>query len=569
MIFGAGIPNPAFVRSDLLPVTSSAFTIGSASFPFFSAFVNSKYYFTSTTEGEYGPYVADTCKVTFRGGSVDSVTTGAMLQVFGNTHASTPGKFYLATASNGTANFAHYDAAHASGYHRFDVASAEVVRITNAGSLQFNSTTFAILGGSSDGSDNRTLQLSPASAVGSTRGAGAFLYGNEVASTGGEIRLFGGNISTGHVTFQLTNTSAKLRFHNSSDAELFAIPDSTTQSILRFSQATAKIIASTSDGSDNATLQLGGGGDYATSRGAGLALYGNEVATVGGTFQAYGGNIATGHIIFSLGHASALIRLRNASDADMWTIDNSGNIVGNSSNHGQIRFNKTESYICAGTSDASDTIGLYLLGGGDQGPTRGGQVGVFGNEYAGSNGAAGSVWLRAGSVSAGSMYFDLNHASATFTFRANTTTIFSMTFGGILVSAVTAAMWRQNTSDGSDNASITIASGGASGDARGGQIEVYGNEHANTGQVLLRAGNVTSGDVIVVTNGNVNFTVKKTENIAFFGGGSFGSGTKVISIGNASVAPSVNPSGGGILYVESGALKYRGSSGTVTTLGNA
>jgi hypothetical protein len=34
-------------------------------------------------------------------------------------------------------------------------------------------------------------------------------------------------------------------------------------------------------------------------------------------------------------------------------------------------------------------------------------------------------------------------------------------------------------------------------------------------------------------------------------------------------APSVSLSGGGIIYVEAGALKYRGSSGTVTTLGAA
>jgi len=31
-------------------------------------------------------------------------------------------------------------------------------------------------------------------------------------------------------------------------------------------------------------------------------------------------------------------------------------------------------------------------------------------------------------------------------------------------------------------------------------------------------------------------------------------------------APTVNMTGGGILYVEAGALKYRGSSGTVTTI---
>ncbi len=46
-------------------------------------------------------------------------------------------------------------------------------------------------------------------------------------------------------------------------------------------------------------------------------------------------------------------------------------------------------------------------------------------------------------------------------------------------------------------------------------------------------------------------------------------GTGVAFIGNAGAAPSSNPTGGGILYVESGALKYRGSSGTVTTLGAA
>ena len=34
-------------------------------------------------------------------------------------------------------------------------------------------------------------------------------------------------------------------------------------------------------------------------------------------------------------------------------------------------------------------------------------------------------------------------------------------------------------------------------------------------------------------------------------------------------APTTNLTGGGILYVEAGALKYRGSSGTVTTIGPA
>jgi hypothetical protein len=46
------------------------------------------------------------------------------------------------------------------------------------------------------------------------------------------------------------------------------------------------------------------------------------------------------------------------------------------------------------------------------------------------------------------------------------------------------------------------------------------------------------------------------------------SSVATIHIANGT-APTANPTGGGILYVESGALKYRGSSGTVTTIANA
>lgn len=51
-----------------------------------------------------------------------------------------------------------------------------------------------------------------------------------------------------------------------------------------------------------------------------------------------------------------------------------------------------------------------------------------------------------------------------------------------------------------------------------------------------------------------------------FNGGSFGSGSGVFFIGNAVTVPTTNPSSGGIIYTESGILKYRGSSGTVTSL---
>lgn len=51
--------------------------------------------------------------------------------------------------------------------------------------------------------------------------------------------------------------------------------------------------------------------------------------------------------------------------------------------------------------------------------------------------------------------------------------------------------------------------------------------------------------------------------------GSYGGGTHVVFIANSTVSPVTNPIGGGILFVENGSLKYRGSDGTVTTIAPA
>lgn len=46
-------------------------------------------------------------------------------------------------------------------------------------------------------------------------------------------------------------------------------------------------------------------------------------------------------------------------------------------------------------------------------------------------------------------------------------------------------------------------------------------------------------------------------------------GVGVLALFNAATVPTGTPTGGGVVYVESGALKYRGSSGTITTLAPA
>jgi hypothetical protein len=48
-----------------------------------------------------------------------------------------------------------------------------------------------------------------------------------------------------------------------------------------------------------------------------------------------------------------------------------------------------------------------------------------------------------------------------------------------------------------------------------------------------------------------------------------GGGSGVIGIKNATTAPTTNATGGGVLFSQAGALKWRGSSGTVTTIAPA
>jgi hypothetical protein len=86
----------------------------------------------------------------------------------------------------------------------------------------------------------------------------------------------------------------------------------------------------------------------------------------------------------------------------------------------------------------------------------------------------------------------------------------------------------------------------------------------------LGVGGVPSGvNRLVVFNGATQALTLDTSGNLLVGATAAGtSAAKVLGLANAT-APSTSPAGMGQLYVESGALKYRGSSGTVTTIANA
>ena len=69
--------------------------------------------------------------------------------------------------------------------------------------------------------------------------------------------------------------------------------------------------------------------------------------------------------------------------------------------------------------------------------------------------------------------------------------------------------------------------------------------------------------------GTGKFGITITGNVGIGTPDQFGGGVKVIGIANVTTIPATNPALGGVLYVDGGALKYRGSVGTVTTIAPA
>ncbi|MFE4651522.1 glycosyl hydrolase family 28-related protein [Streptomyces sp. NPDC056707] len=77
-------------------------------------------------------------------------------------------------------------------------------------------------------------------------------------------------------------------------------------------------------------------------------------------------------------------------------------------------------------------------------------------------------------------------------------------------------------------------------------------------------GSTTSGGTLTLRS-----TAHVTKGTINIGSSQWNDGTGVILLANTTAAPATNPTGGGYLYVEAGALKYRGSSGTVSVVAPA
>jgi len=259
---------------------------------------------------------------------------------------------------------------------------------------------------------------------------------------------------------------------------------------LVFTATTSLILTNTSDGSDNKQITIGGGGAANSSQGAYFEICGNERSSRNGLARIVLGDTASSRFQIFLSNASALAEIYNSSSTVILSVNDSGEIISGA----------TDFTIRSNTSDGADSKRLILTGGGVASATRGAYAIIGGNEH-GSN--AGQFQINTGNISG--TVLDLVNNSSNGSIRlvvsSGSSVAFTVNSSSNLVYGATSCSVIADTTDASDTKALLLCGGGANGSSRGGNVEIFGNENANTGKVILRAGNISGGTVDVATQG--------------------------------------------------------------------
>ena len=423
-----------------------------------------------------------------------------------------------------------------------------------------------------------SLTVSTATLSAGTANGVLYLNGSKVATSGSGLqfdgtRLFVGTTttstsstqsgevySTGAVGFMLTNTTAA-NFPVSIKNE----GSSGTRNLIRFYEGPAggTVRASVSlDGSNyltfdtnNFIINTGNLGIGTTSPAVRLQILdggANSTGTMRLGGATYYGTIqhdpvSTGANIYDVTSASGGGHIFRRGGSNLMLLDSSGNLglgvtpsawasdkrVLQFDNGASIYANKSVSAVYLGSNFYENSSGN---------PTY--STSTFASQYYQFNGQ--HVWRTAPSGTAGNAITFTQAATLDANGRflvgtTNNTATARIVAGINTTTANTAFIGFENDSSGANDWAITLGSA----------VNNLAIRNVSSSYNALEFENAT---------GVANFGIN---------GNSFGSGDGVIFIKNSVAAPSANPTGGGILYVESGALKYRGSSGTVTTLANA
>jgi hypothetical protein len=168
-------------------------------------------------------------------------------------------------------------------------------------------------------------------------------------------------------------------------------------------------------------------------------------------------------------------------------------------------------------------------------------------------------------VTGAAFNFDIELGTTLSRFRILTTAgaaLFIVNNSGQYTYSQTNQVFIADTADASDNKSIYLCGGGSNTAARGAIVAPCGNEYSGfNGVLFLSSGDAASAYVDIhaatATSGTIRFRINSADRMRIDG--------NAVQIYNTT-APAGTPSASGFLYVESGALKYKGSSGTITTI---
>lgn len=168
--------------------------------------------------------------------------------------------------------------------------------------------------------------------------------------------------------------------------------------------------------------------------------------------------------------------------------------------------------IRASTADADDDSTLFLSAGGAVNLTsRGAYIGMYGNEAT----STGALDLATGNISTADMTLDATddlkvrfagNSTRVLTFDAAANTELDMTWGDAGATAAQVFSIGASTADGDDDSSLLLCGGGGKtagcSSARGGYIQISGNERSGDGDVQIVAGSDGGGGGAVAISAN-------------------------------------------------------------------
>ena len=243
--------------------------------------------------------------------------------------------------------------------------------------------------------------------------------------------------------------------------------------------ANTNIRRNTADAADNGYLILTGAGGADPSRGAYLAICGNEYSALPGTVRFWLGAVAGSNfgVMRSIGSAAFLVHDNGTvacqSDITMngWLRVGAAGVVATGSDSGVL-------YICGGSA-GSQSVGSFMIVGGISSSLLGST-----NLYLGNHASALFQVMRGD----GNPAFKVGSAGGTTTAQYDFVVGGNSVLWGNLQFATNAAICR-TTADGADNGHLYLSGGGGIDITRGAYIDITGNESGSGGSVIISFGN--------------------------------------------------------------------------------